>query len=311
MSKRLIVTSGILLFGIVSAAAADLRMPLKAPPIVEPPFSWTGLYIGGNVGYSWGRARTEQTDNTTTTTTTQLFRGFPPVGPALANGALIGFPALGAFPQVVTTTTSAGTLGRADINGIIGGGQFGYNWQVDRFWVLGLEADIQGSGERSSITVCSLAGCPAGSLIGSANTRLDWFGTVRGRVGILPIDKLMLYGTGGLAYGGIRSDFLSGVNGAPLVATSTRTTRVGYTVGAGAEGAIDRHWSIKGEYLFVDLGRFSGGTGVGATTAPIVVNNLFAPGQATLQTTTVSSTTASIRTRLTDHIFRLGLNYRF
>jgi len=310
MSKSLIVAAGILAAGMTAAMAADMRMPMKAPPIVDPPFSWTGVYLGGNAGYSWGRARTDQTDTTSSTATTQLFRGSPPVGAPLTDGAQLGQPQLGAFPQVVTTSAGAGTAGRANINGVIGGGQAGYNWQLNRSWVLGLEADIQGSGERGSVTVCSVAGCTAGSLIGTANTRLDWFGTVRGRVGFLPIDKLMLYGTGGLAYGSIRSDYLTGVNGSPLIATSVQTTRVGYAVGAGAEGAIDRHWSVKGEYLYMDFGRFSGGSGTGAATTTVVDTPIL-NATATLRTTTVASTAAALSTRLTDHVFRIGVNYHF
>jgi outer membrane immunogenic protein len=308
MTKSMIV-AGVLAATMSAATAADMRMPVKAPPVVAPVFSWTGFYIGGNVGYSWGRASTDQGDITTATTTTRLFRGTTPPANEIIGASPFNAPT-GVFPQVVTTTVATGTSGRSDLKGIIGGGQVGYNWQVDRFWVVGLEADIQGSDERGSFTVCDTIGCPIGSTIGTADVRLRWFGTGRARVGILPIDRLMLYGTGGFAYGGVDVNYISGINGGSLTGASNRTTRFGWTAGAGAEGAIDSHWSIKGEYLFVDLGRISTNLGTGAVTTS-TVTTLFTPSGPTTTATTVASTAATARTRIWDHIFRVGVNYRF
>src|SRR5689334_24699075 len=98
---------------ITSAFAADLapRTYTKAPAVVPVLYNWTGFYIGGNVGYSWGRASDTS---------------------ALTNGA---------------GTVLFTSAGRTDLNGAIGGGQIGYNWQVQN-WLWGLEADIQGSGEK-------------------------------------------------------------------------------------------------------------------------------------------------------------------
>ena len=308
MSKRLIIAAGLMAASMTAAMAADMRMPVKAPPIVDPPFSWTGFYLGGNVGYSWGRARTDQSDVTTTTTTTRLFRGTTPPANEITGTSPFNAPT-GVFPQTATTTVATGTSARSDVTGVIGGAQIGYNWQVDRFWVVGLEADIQGSGERGSVQVCDTPGCPIGSTIGTADVRLRWFGTGRARVGILPMDKLMLYGTGGFAYGQLDVGYISGINGGSLTALSSRTTRFGYTAGAGVEGALDRHWSVKGEYLFVDLGRVSSSLGTGATTTT-TTTTLFTPSGPTTVATSVGSTTASARTRFFDHIFRIGFNYR-
>jgi len=91
-------------------------------------------------------------------------------------------------------------IGRADVNGFVGGGQAGYNWQRGT-WLFGLEADIQGSDEHARADVCTVAGCPPGSTLFTANYKLDWFGTARGRVGFLPSERVLLYATGGLAYG--------------------------------------------------------------------------------------------------------------
>ncbi len=307
---RSLITASVLVMSAGFASAADMRMPVKAPPPVVAVYNWTGFYVGGNVGYSWGRATTDQADTTTSTATTQLFRDFPATGGPLANGALIGLPALGAFPQVATTTASAATSGRAKVDGVVGGGQFGYNWQVDRSWLLGLETDFQGSAERGSFSVCGVANCAAGSTFGSASHELKWFGTLRGRVGFLPMDRVVLYATGGLAYGNIESSYVTGINGQPLVALSSNSTRVGWTAGAGVEGALDRNWTLKLEYLYMDLGRFSGGSGTGAASTTVVdtpINN----NNATLRTTTVSTTTGTVSSKFTDHILRAGINYRF
>ncbi len=319
MSKSLIVAAGILAATMTAAMAADMRMPVKALPVVDPPISWSGFYLGGDLGGSWGRGRSDQTDTTTATSTsttvTRLFRGtteitsFQPQAP-------------GPFPQ--TTTTAATTLtslgatsGRANVNGFMGGGQIGWRQQINA-WVLGLEGDLEGSSERGNFQVCSVAGCPVGSAIGTADLRLRWLSTLRGTVGFLVHPKILLYGTGGLAIGQVDASYLSGINGGSLTTGNVSTTRVGYSVGAGVEGKIDQHWSVRGQYLFVDLGSFNTNLGAGAATTTTTTG---APVQtflvsdvntiATTTTTTTSSTAAQVRSRLRDHVFKLGFNYQF
>jgi outer membrane immunogenic protein len=267
-----------------SASAADMapKMYTKAPVIPAVIYDWTGFYIGGNAGYSWGR---EKTDGTLTGT--QSVSEFRTAGPTL----LPGFP-------VVTTLPTLPLIGRANVNGFIGGGQAGYNWQRGT-WLFGLEADIQGSDERGSGDVCTVAGCPLGSSILTANYKLDWFGTARGRVGFLPTDRVLLYATGGLAYGHLSAN-------APLVPLSWGSTRAGWTVGAGAEVALDPHWSVKIEYLYMDLGNI-GSSGASATTT---VNQLNTP-RLDFNTVTTTTLTSAFNTRFTDNILRVGVNYRF
>jgi outer membrane immunogenic protein len=266
------------------AFAADMapKMYTKAPVIPAVIYDWTGFYIGGNAGYSWGRERTDGN-----LTGTQSVSEFRTAGPTLVPG----------FP-VVTTLATLPLTGRANVNGFVGGGQAGYNWQRGT-WLFGLEGDIQGSDERGSGDVCTIAGCPAGSSILTANYKLDWFGTARGRVGFLPTDRVLLYATGGLAYGHLSAN-------APLVPLSWGSTRAGWTVGAGAEVALDPHWSVKIEYLYMDLGNI-GGSGASATT---VTNALDTPSRGfnTVTTTTLAS---AFNTRFTDNILRVGVNYRF
>ncbi len=165
------------------------------------------------------------------------------------------------------------TSNKANVDGFIGGAQFGYNWQFDRNWLVGFEADFQGSAEKGSANSCSIAGCPAGSFYGSADHHLKWFGTVRGKLGWLPHERVVLYATGGLAYGHLESDYISGVIGGTLLTGSRSTTRAGWTVGGGVEGAIDRNWTVKLEYLYMDLGSYGTDLGTGQVN---VVSPLFA-----------------------------------
>ncbi|MDE2330272.1 MAG: porin family protein [Bradyrhizobium sp.] len=262
------------LFGTASALAADLpaRVYTKAPVMVDPGYNWSGFYIGGNIGYSWGRS----SDTSTFT-----------------NGA---------------GTTLFTSTGSSDLDGVVGGGQIGYNWQIQN-WVWGLEADIQGTDEHGNRDfTCPTGVCTASTLApgfalaflipGSAipvsmEQKIDWFGTVRGRVGALISPRVLLYATGGLAYGGVNTNETI----ATITGFSNTDVRVGYTVGAGIEGAIGGNWTAKLEYLYVDLGRTSGSF---ATTIPA-----FGPGGAS------GNLTSYYSSHISDNILRVGLNYRF
>ena len=282
--KRILVGSAtaVALLSASSAFGADLaaRPYTKAPVVAVVVYDWTGFYIGGNVGYSWGRERTDGT-----LTGTQNVSVFRTAGPTLVSSV---DTVLGALPLI----------GRADVNGIIGGGQAGYNWQRGT-WLFGLEADIQGSDEHARADVCTVAGCPPGSTLFTANYKLDWFGTARGRVGFLPTERVLLYATGGLAYGHLSAS-------ESTIPLSWGSTRAGWTVGAGAEAAIDRNWSVKIEYLYMDLGNI-GSSGATATAVANALNTP-TPGFNTVTTTTLTS---AFHTRFTDNIVRVGINYRF
>jgi outer membrane immunogenic protein len=248
------------------ASAADMSAPVytKAPPVVVAVYDWTGFYIGGNIGYSWGRSST---------------------GHVLSDS--------------VTGATLLATPLKFDMNGVIGGGQIGYNWQRSN-WVFGLEADIQGSDQKGSgnsvcpggsATATTLAGLSSACAVGhlgdtapfnvaalpvtnSLYEKLEWFGTFRGRVGPTITPTILPYVTGGLAYGEVKTtDTVSGtnitnpagqgVNGGtvltPVAASfANSSTRVGWTVGAGVEGVVSGNWTAKLEYLYIDLGHVSG-----------------------------------------------------
>jgi outer membrane immunogenic protein len=265
-----------------SASAADLPVYTKAPAVAVV-YDWTGFYIGTNVGYSWGRGSTD--GNVTGTQNVSVFRT---AGPTLVS-------------SVNTVLATLPLIGRADVNGVIGGGQLGYNWQRGT-WLFGLEGDIQGSNERGTGDVCTVAGCPAGSAAFNREYKLDWFGTARGRVGFLPAERLVLYATGGLAFGG----FSGSSTTQPLNIGTWSQTRAGWTVGAGVEAALGSNWSVKFEYLYMDL-RHVGGSSASTATVTNLANT---PNQG-FNTTTTTNLAYVFNTRFTDNIVRVGLNYRF
>jgi outer membrane immunogenic protein len=207
--------------------AADLaaRTYTKAPALTPAPVSnWSGFYLGGNLG--WGDGNTD-------------FSFLPSREAFERNNATLG----------------------ARSTGVTGGAQIGYNWQVGSL-VTGLEADIQGSNIKGSvraIPIGEFTGLPDPGSLFSSEARLSWFGTVRGRLGVAVTPDLLLYGTGGLAYGHVDASANTQLfNGdGSLFAefpASISTTKVGWTAGAGAEWMFARNWSAKLEYLYVDLG---------------------------------------------------------
>ncbi len=281
--KKPSIASFALLASIGGAVAAD--MPVKAP--IAVPFSWTGFYIGVNAGYSWGRVR----DNLDATSSVRerIFR--------TADATLIS--------DVTVAGPSFALGGRTEVDGWVAGGQIGYNWQANRF-VFGIELDIQATGQDGSSSFCSTAACGVGSVLVVASHELNWFGTARLRAGFLLTDTILIYATGGLAVADLDSTYTAGLVGFGTASASTSDTRVGWVIGGGAEAALSRNWSIKAEYLYLDLGDTNNSAG----SATSSVNLLGVPGQGfnTIIDTTVN---ASARTRWTDNIVRVGLNYRF
>lgn len=223
-----VVSLGIGGLGAASAADMAVKAPMyKAPPPVAV-YSWNGWYVGVNGGYAWDNS----TGNLNAFSTTPPGDNF---GPAVAAGGTPSF--LGAKHE-----------------GGFGGAQVGYNWQMTN-WLLGAEADIQGADIGRTSTIVFPGG---GGIVPSVSTgrdHLDWFGTVRGRVGFVA-STVLFYGTGGFAYGGVRSSvtnvFTPGTAG--TFAGSSSDTRFGWVAGAGVEWGFAPNWSVKGEYLHIDLG---------------------------------------------------------
>jgi len=263
-----------------SAHAADLYR--KAPPApVTPVTSWTGFYAGVNVGGGWSN--------------TGVGYGTSDPNTALLFGAGVDLPANG---------------DRIGSSGVLGGVQIGYNYQFQRSWVAGVEADFQfasinGSGSTSYV---------AGLVSSSASQDIKSFGTVRARLGYLATDTLLVYATGGFAYAQLNNavamnvapggniflvDLANGTStncgGAfpnSCFAGSSSSLTPGWTVGVGLEYALGQNWSLKGEYLYA---RFEQTITAAAVT----------PTAGTLPNTY----TAKFGTDL--NVVRVGLNYRF
>lgn len=293
--KKLFLTTVALGGLAVPAIAADLaRAPVyKASVPVPIVYGWTGWYAGANLGGAWTNAPT------TVGTSNVAFCPAPACTAALATA-------------LISAQGASGSFG-GNKSGVIGGGQFGYNWQLGPTWVAGFETDFQGISGSSSFngggSTIGLPGFPGASVTtnGVAVTKeTDWLGTVRGRLGYLFTPNLVVYGTGGLAYGDAKSSTsvsqtLNGFNGiAPNYssAASVSGTRAGWTVGGGIEWMIFPRWSVKAEYLHYDLGSvtYNGTLAPVNTAAPFgnyFVNN-------------VQSTT-----RFDGDIVRAGVNYHW
>jgi outer membrane immunogenic protein len=279
--KQLLLSTAVAVIAAVNPAmSAD--MALKAPPPPPAPvYNWTGLYVGGSIGYSWGRGDATY-DQSTVTTVTSLPASF---------------------------------AGSQNVDGVIGGPQIGYNWQVNNTWVVGLETDFQWSGEKGSSNFndpySSSVDCegPTCNLSASIESKISWFGTVRGRVGVLATPTLWVYGTGGLAYGRVGvSGSITNINSiysVPPTGTwsfADSATKTGWTAGGGIEGAIPgtTAWTWKVEYLYIDFGSLSG-TGLAPCTT-------FGPP---CTTTPPGPASYNWSAKITDNILRLGVNYRF
>ena len=289
-----IVAGGVM--GCSDQTSAAPKAPLlEQRTTIDPGHDWSGFYVGGNIGFSWGNVRTRGSE-----TQTQNVSVFSVPGPILVSS--------------VDSTSASAALTHSTVTGLVGGALAGYNWQNGK-WLVGLEADFQGSDERATGRLCTVAGCPAGSTVIPVNYKLDWFSTARGRVGFMAADRLLLYATGGLAYG----QFVGDVPSFPL---GWRSTRIGWAAGAGAEAALDRHWSVRLEYLYVDLGDV-GANSLSSTTVSTSANSLrvapplgiappvvIAP-PAIFNTVRTTNLASKFQSRFNDSVIRAGITYRF
>jgi outer membrane immunogenic protein len=226
---------------LASANAADMYVPGPAGPggYKDTPYvaSWAGFYAGVNGGYGW------------------------------ANGQTVNLSDNKGAAGIAT-----GSFGSPSSDGGFGGGQIGYNWQG--VWhpnlVLGVEADIQGAGVQGSSRVQTTL--PYNNTV-DAKTSLDWFGTVRGRLGYA-FGNALVYGTGGLAFGGVHDRFVLTPNFPPAetAVLDNSSTRTGYAAGGGIEYKFSPAWSVKAEYQHIDLGSESL-TGIYSATGHVVTSS--------------------------------------
>src|SRR3954451_16909717 len=251
-----------------SALAADLPSRKAPPPAFIPPpiLTWQGFYVGVNGGAMWSNSRT------ITTNGTDLGVATPGAGPfSLAAAA--------------ASTNVFGNTGNNNNVGFLVGGQWGYNWQWNQV-VLGTESDFQGTvnscrndnnnngfffgGNDNGCVVHAVGIAPIGAtglrMLGlqSVDRRMDYFGTSRVRAGYLVTPTFLLYRTGGVAYGHIRttSTVFTSVLGAPaglvipgVSVYNDSRIKAGWTAGGGIEWMFLPNWSVKAEALYYDLGR--------------------------------------------------------
>jgi outer membrane immunogenic protein len=233
-----------------SAFAADLGAPPPPPPYIPPPpvFTWTGVYAGIQIGGAWGSGSLGN------------FNGFDPFTGAFINSSIGGTP-----------------------SGVIGGGHVGAQVQINQ-WIFGVEGTVDGT----SLTKTVNAAFPnflGGSVI-TAHTSADVQGSIRGKLGIA-WDRFMIYGTGGVAFGGFTTDFNiassgfvtpGGVAIPPFFASNSFSrTRVGWTAGGGAQYALTPNWWVFVEYRFSDFGTIRNGA------FPNLPNGVFFNGSRRLQ----------------------------
>lgn len=218
-----------------TAIAADVTsQPLDA-------VSWTGFYGGLNLGLGFARSGFDYSAmDPSSELLLFVYGGKPPPGDVFSQG-------------------------------LLGGAQIGFNWEVGSGLVLGLEADYAMSGVEGTANGSTEIGSPEWPVTATVTEKLEGFGTVRGRVGFLASDNLMIYGTGGLAFGRVAqyADYTMTGDGAVGTVTdpvpfvcfpdekcfqgSKDAWKVGWTAGAGLEYAVAQHWSIGGEYLYASL----------------------------------------------------------
>ena len=223
--KKLLLTSiaAAATMTIAPASAADLgARPIYTPLARIAAFSWTGCYIGGNIGWGSGRD-TVSIPNLAETTGV----------PELAGVSL---------PSVTGNT-----------QGVLGGGQVGCNYQFAPNWVIGIEGDGEAASIKGDVTESVSFTDPRtggpNTVTGTAHAQTDWIASATGRLG-WTWNRVMLYAKGGVAWAGDRySADLAAFN----EHIETRVARPGWTVGGGVEWAFWHNWSAKVEYDYYDF----------------------------------------------------------
>lgn len=278
----LLVAACVVSTALLTTGAQAADMPLKAP---APVANWTGFYAGVNVGYGWGGRNVDYVGND--------------------DASRLWFTTVGGQPPQTSFKTS----------GALGGLQLGYNSQLNRNWLIGLETDFSLSGIKGSNTSSGATTPIVSPFSASLDEKVEWFGTLRARLGYLPTDTLLTYVTGGLAYGQVKRSgsyvnngtFGFTVNGVPdgtgftcargtaCFTGSSRSVVTGWTLGGGAEYAVGGHWSLKAEYLYVSLP---------AKTLTETAQAVFVPGD-------IPASISANTSRVTFSTARVGLNYRF
>lgn len=243
-----------------STAVSAIALMAVSTGAFASDYNWSGLYVGGHAGYGWGDWNVD-----------------------LSNSS-------GAIHYNDPFVPATGSLAVED--NWIGGFQAGYNHQFGSL-VLGIEADASWTGIEANGRFTTPA---PNHTTWDISTKLDAFGTVRARVGYA-FGRAMIYGTGGLAWGIVDATQATNWFAPAPVAEGGRTAgdtnHIGWTIGAGAEWAFAQNWSVKGDYLYVDLGEEN-----------YALDGTTKPGGTVPYTETFA-------TDLNFHAVRVGVNYKF
>jgi outer membrane immunogenic protein len=227
--KKLMVATVLVASMAGFAQAAD--MLVKAPP--APVYNWTGWYVGINGGGAWSSSESD------------TFSGAGPLAPFFFGG--------NEFPTALSSSSK----------GAFGGLQTGYNWQLSPSWLVGVETDIQLSNYAGTAIATPTPTVPVFPFTTQVSQQSTWFGTLRARLGWLATQTLLVYGTGGLAYGQTETSFSTipvGFNLGTCPANFTCATgtgssnKSGWAAGGGLEWMFAPHWTLRAEYLYLDLG---------------------------------------------------------
>ena len=274
-----------------SAGAADL--PVKAPAIA-PAWSWTGCYVGANAG------------GTRLPTTADLSPGGSYLNPPGTNPP----PNLQGTGDIAADIAALSHSYAVTPSGWEAGGQVGCNaqWGVA---VLGVEGDWQWTHTAASADAAYAAfpnvGNPAftdAAHIEHVDVTQRWFATGRVRAGFTPVERVLVYGTGGIAWTNFQSNTIvafatpanpfTGVFSGATHAGAISTNQPGWVAGGGVEWAVTNNWSVKAEYLYLRFDAFSYASPLVASFIPA------APGYAW---------NTNITPR--EQIVRIGVNYKF
>jgi outer membrane immunogenic protein len=312
------------------ALGADLPVKAAPPPLVAPAFTWTGCYIGGNVG---GAAGQKEWDNFTGSFFNGLFGG-PSIVVTTIVSTVIETIVSG---SVATLTIKAPVVGETHLNqitsisddthGFLAGGQVGCDYQFTPRLVIGISGDgewanIRGTDDVTFTTAgfkvrnpfaveparLTVPGFLVPGMFASANTKTNWLAAVTARLGYVPWDRWLVYWKGGAAWAGDKYS-LSGFQCLDILVAASPTcnapstfdfrgkeTRFGWTTGVGVEYAFWNGWSARLEYDFYDFGTkhvtFTGCCLLGA----------FGEGH-------LGAGDASINQRI--NVAKFGINYRF
>ncbi len=225
MKKLLFATAALMALSFGGSAVQAADMPVKAVAPI-PVYSWTGCYVGVQVGYKWGYSKQ---------TSDGIFGG-------------VFFPLL----------VGVNLTDNYHVNGAVGGGEAGCQYQWGN-WVWGIEVDGSWSAASGQANTSAAAIAQGINPVRRFSTDERWLATARGRLGYA-WDKWLWYVTAGVAYSGfdVNNDAAAAniANAAVFNRQPTRVDRSGWIVGFGSEYHVSHGWSVKSEWLYADFGTF-------------------------------------------------------